>query len=147
MTCETNGCCFVKREVDETHSSQELGATLLERITALVPSRSLASDPPADLGGVVEDRPAGDASGELEHVAEPLAHALGGLTPEDPGGLHAGVREGDGGVLAPGSNAADPEVGLTEVDLDLAGQPAQGQVALGVPAVSLLGYLFARLFT
>jgi len=108
----------------------------------------LGADLPADLGGVVdEDRPAGDASGELEHVTEPLADAFGGLTPEDPGGPHAGAREGDGGVPAPGGHAADPEVRLPEVDLDLAGQPAQGQVTLGVPADALLGYLLARLFT
>jgi hypothetical protein len=32
----------------------------------------------------------------------------------------------DGGVLAPGGHAADPEARLPEVDLDLAGQPARG---------------------
>lgn len=67
----------------------------------------LGADPPADLGGVVEDRPAGDASGELEHVAEPLADALGGLAPEGLGGSHVGVREGDGAVPAPGDLHSD----------------------------------------
>lgn len=72
------------------NSSQELYATLLMRIMVLVLSRSLVPDPPAGLGGIVEDRPAGDASGELEHVAEPLTDAPGGLAPEDLGGPTSG---------------------------------------------------------
>ena len=103
----------------------------------------LAPDAPADLGGVVEDGPPRHAAGELEHVAEPLADALGRLAPEHLGGPHVGVREGDGQVLAPGDHAADPEVRLPEVDLDLAGQPAQRKEALGVPAVALPGHLLA----
>ena len=103
----------------------------------------LAPDAPADLGGVVEDGPPRHAAGELEHVAEPLADALGRLAPEHLGGSHVGVREGDGQVLAPGDHAADPEVRLPEVDLDLAGQPAQRKEALGVPAVTLPGHLLA----
>ena len=43
------------------------------------------ADPPAGFGGVVEDCPAGDASGELEHVAEPLTDTPGGLAPRIPG--------------------------------------------------------------
>ena len=77
------------------------------RITALVLSRSLAPDVYADLGGVVEDHPAGDDSGEIEDVAEPLADAPGGLAAEDPGGPHVGVRESDGGVPAPGDQHSD----------------------------------------
>ena len=50
-------------------------------------------------------------------------------------------------MLASGDHAVAPEVRLPEVDLDLAGQPAQGQVTLGVPADALLGYLLVRLFT
>ena len=93
----------------------------------------LAPDAPAELGGVVVDCPAGDASGELEHGAEPLADALGGLATEGLGGPNAGAREGDGGAPAPVDHAANPEIRLLEVHLGLAGQPARGQVALGVP--------------
>lgn len=58
-------------------------------------------DAPADLGGVVEDGPAGHAAYELEDAAQPLADALGRLAPEDLGEPHVGVRERDGQVLAP----------------------------------------------
>ena len=101
----------------------------------------LPADASADLGGVVEDRPPRHAANELEHVAEPLADALGRLAPEDLGEAHVGVREGDGQALAPGGHPADPEVRLAEVDLDLAGQPSQRQEPLGVPAVALAGHL------
>lgn len=103
----------------------------------------LAPDAPADLGGAVEDGPPRHAARELEHVAEPLADALRGLAPEHLGGPHVGVREGGGRVLAPGGHAADPEVRLPEVGLDLAGQPARRKEALGVPAVALPGHLLA----
>ena len=103
----------------------------------------LPADAPDDLGGVVEDRPPGHAADELEDVAEPLADALGRLAPEDLGEPDVGVREGDRQVLAPGDHAADPEVRLAEVDLDLAGQPSQRQEPLGVPAVALAGHLLA----
>jgi hypothetical protein len=103
----------------------------------------LAPDAPADLGGVVEDRPPRHAARELEDVAEPLADALGRLAPEDLGEPHVGVREGDGQALAPGEDATHPEVRLAEAGLHLAGQPAQGQEALGVPAVALAGHLLA----
>ena len=103
----------------------------------------LPADAPADLGGVVEDRPPGRAADELEDVAEPLADALGRLAPEDPGEPDVGVREGDRQVLAPGDHAAGPEVRLAEVDLDLAGQPSRRQESLGVPAVALAGRLLA----
>ena len=103
----------------------------------------LAPDAPAELGGVVVDRPTGDASGELEHGAEPLADALGGLAPEGLGGPHAGAREGDGGAPAPANHAANPETRLPEVHLGLAGQPAELQVPLHVPGVPLLRHLLA----
>jgi hypothetical protein len=90
-----------------------------------------------DLGGVVEDHPAGDASGEIEDVAEPLADASGGLSAEDPGGPHVGVRESDGGVPAPGDHTADPEFGLPEVHPTLARNPAELQVTLGVAPLPL----------
>ena len=72
-----------------------------------------------------------------------MADALGRLAPEDLGGPDVGVREGDRQVLAPGDHAADPEVRLAEVDLDLAGQPSRRQEPLGVPAVALAGHLLA----
>lgn len=103
----------------------------------------LPADAPADLGGVVEDRPPGHAADELEGVAGPLADALGRLAPEDLGEPDVGVRGGDRRVLAPGGHAADPEVRLAEVDLDLTGQPSQCQEPLGVPAVALAGHLLA----
>ena len=65
------------------------------------------------------------------------------LAPEDLGEPDVGVREGDRQVLAPGDHAADPEVRLAEVDLDLAGQPSQSHEPLGVPAVALAGHLLA----
>lgn len=80
---------------------------------------------------------------ELEDALEPLADAPGGFAPDDLGGPHVGAREGDGEVLAPGDHAVAPEVRLSEVDLDLAGQPAQGQVTPGVPADALPGHLLA----
>ena len=56
-----------------------------------------------------------------------------------------GVREGGGEVLPPGEHAPHPGVGLAEVDLDLSGQPARRQEALGVPAVALAGHLLPAL--
>lgn len=89
--------------------------------------------------------PAGHAAYELEDAAQPLADALGRLAPEDLGEPHVGVRERDGQVLAPCGHPADPEVGLADAGLDLSGQPAQLQEALGVPAVALAGHLLPAL--
>jgi hypothetical protein len=102
-----------------------------------------APDAPADLGGVVEGGPPRHAAGEPERVAEPLADAPGGLSPEHPGGPRVGAREGDGQAPAPGGHAADPEARLPEVGPGLAGQPAERKEALGVPVVALPGHLLA----
>lgn len=80
--------------------------------------------------------------GELEHVAEPRQTRPEILFQKILPGTTLGWG-GDGEVLAPGVHAADSEVRLPEVNLDLAGQPAQGQVASVFPAVALLGHLLA----
>lgn len=58
-----------------------VGERVAEAVVGGEPSEHLArpdlpAHPPPDLGGVVEDGPRGHAAHELEHVAEPLAHAL-----------------------------------------------------------------------
>lgn len=83
----------------------------------------------------------GHAAHEREDAREPLAHALGGLAPEDLREAHVGVREAHREVVAARERAAHPEVRLAEVDLALAGEPVQLQEALGVPLVRLAGHL------
>ena len=53
------------------------------------------------------------------------------------------MREGSRQVLPPDGDAPHPEVRLAEVDLALAGEPAELQEALGVAPVALLGHLLA----
>ena len=101
------------------------------------------ADAPADLGGVVEHRAPGHPTHELEHVPETPADALGGLAPEHLREADAGMREGSRQVLPPDGDAPHPEVRLAEVDLALAGEPAELQEALGVAPVALLGHLLA----
>ena len=105
----------------------------------------LGPEAPADLRGIVEHRPGRHASHELEHVPEPLADALGGLSPEHLREPDAGVGEGDGQVLSPRDDAPHPEVRLAEVDLAFAGKPAELQIALRVATAALLGHLLAPL--
>ena len=101
----------------------------------------LPAHPPADLRRVVEHRARGHAAHEREDAREPLAHALGGLAPEDLREAHVGVREAHREVVAARERAPHPEVRLAEVDLALAGEPVQLQEALGVPLVRLAGHL------
>ena len=83
----------------------------------------LGADPAADLGGVVEDGPQRHAPEDLEDVAEPLANALRGLSPEDLSEPHVGVRESHHEEVPALDDAPHAEVGLPEVDLALSGQP------------------------
>ena len=95
----------------------------------------------ADLGGVVEDGAPGRPADELEDVPGPLAHALGGLAPEDLGEADVRVREARGEVVPARRHAPDPEVGLPEVHLALSRQPGELEVAGRVPCVALGGHL------
>ena len=125
-----------------------VGERVVEAVVGGEPSEHLAqpdlsAHPPPDLGGVVEDGPRGHAAHELEHVAEPLAHALRRLAPEHLGEPDVGVREADREVPPPRYDAPHSEVRLPEVDLALAGKPAELQVPLRVPGVPLLRHLLA----
>ena len=97
----------------------------------------MRADATPDLGGVVEHGAQRHPSQELEHVAQPLADALGGLAPEDLGEPDVGVRERDHEEVPPRDHAAHAEVRLAEVHLALAGQPVEQEEPLRLAGVEL----------
>ena len=98
----------------------------------------LVADPAAHTGGVVEHDAGRHAADVAEHGHEPLAHALGCLAGEDLREADVGEREVADQVVHALLDAHDPEVGLAEVDLHLAGAPFEVQVLVALVLVGLL---------
>jgi hypothetical protein len=92
--------------------------------------RHLAPDHPAGLGGVVQDERGGRPPDPLEHLAQPVAQALGALRQHRRAVAGVGVRQRDDEELRVQGPPADHAPEVAEVDLGGARRPDELQVSV-----------------